>query len=91
MTRISGLRDECTFGFSYLFHDCPGGGSNVYNIYTDSFWEIDAPSGNPANETDWKIVATHRPSASRTIVYERNVLQTDFTGFAYGASYPTNK
>ena len=52
---------------------------------------IDAPGGNPAKETGWKVVATHKPSASRTIVYERNVLQTDYSGFAYGASYPANK
>lgn len=91
MTRLSGQLDECTFGYSWMFHDCPGGGSGVYKIYTDSFWVIDAPCGNPAKETGWKIVATHKPSASRTLTYERNVLQTDFSGFAYGASWPTNK
>lgn len=91
MTRLSGQLDECTFGYSWMFHDCPGGGSNVYKIYTDSFWVIDAPCGNPAKETGWKIVATHKPSASRTLTYERNVLQTDYLGFAYGASWPTNK
>lgn len=91
MTRLIGQLDECTFGYSWMFHDCPGGGSRVYKIYTDSFWVIDAPGGNPAKETGWKVVATHKPSASRTIVYERNVLQTDYSGFAYGASYPTNK
>ena len=91
MTRLSGQLDECTFGYSWMFHDCPGGGSSVYKIYTDSFWVIDAPSGNPADETGWKVVATHKPSASRTIVYERNVLQADYSGFAYGASFPANK
>ncbi len=91
MTRLSGQQDQCTFGYSWMFHDCPGGGSNVYKLNSDNFWVIDAPSGNPANETNWKIVATHRPSASRTLVYERNVLQTDFSGFAYGASFPANK
>ena len=91
MTRLSGQLDECTFGYSWMFHDCPGGGSSVYKIYTDSFWAIDAPCGNPAKETGWKIVATHKPSSSRTIVYERNVLQTDYSGFAYGAGYPANK
>ena len=91
MTRLSGQLDECTFGYSWMFHDRPGGGSSVYKIYTDSFWAIDAPCGNPAKETGWKIVATHKPSSSRTIVYERNVLQTDYSGFAYGAGYPANK
>jgi len=90
MTRLSGQLDQCTFGYSWMFHDCPGGGSNAYKLNSDNYWVIDAPSGNPANETDWKIVATHRPSASRTLVYERNVLQTDFSGFAYGASFPAN-
>lgn len=90
MTRISGRRDECTFGYSYLFHDCPGGGSSAYQLNSDNYWVIDAPSGSPAKETNWKIVATHRPSSTRTIVYERNVLQTDYSGFAYGAAYPKN-
>ena len=91
MTRLSGQLDQCTFGYSWMFYDCPNGGSSVYKIYTDSFWVIDAPGGDPAKETGWKIVATHRPSASRTLTYERNVLQTDFSGFAYGASFPANK
>ena len=91
MTRLSGQLDECTFGYSYMFHDCINGGSSAYKIYTDNFWVIDAPCGNPANETGWKIVATHKASDSRTLTYERNVLQTDFSGFAYGASYPKNK
>ncbi len=90
MTRISGRLDECTFGYSYLFHDCPGGGSSAYKLNSDNYWVIDAPSGSPAKETNWKIVATHRPSSTRTIVYERNVLQTDYSGFAYGAAYPKN-
>ena len=91
MTRLDAQQDHCTFAFSYLFHDRVNGGNNEYYSKLKNFWVIDAPSGNPANETGWKIVATHRPSASRTIVYERNVLQTDFSGFAYGASFPSNK
>ncbi len=91
MTRLESQKDHCTFAFSYLFHDRVNGTNNDYYSPLKNFWVIDAPSGDPAKETGWKIVATHRPSASRTIVYERNVIQTDFTGFAYGASVPANK
>ena len=91
MTRLDAQQDHCTFAFSYLFHDRVNGGNTEYYSKLKNFWVIDAPCGNPANETGWKIVATHKASDSRTLTYERNVLQTDFSGFAYGASYPKNK
>lgn len=91
MTRMKDQPDQCTYAFSYIFHDNIYGNEATYHAPTGNIWVIDAPSGTPASETGWKVVATHRASDSRTLTYERNVLQSDFTGFAYGASVPANK
>ena len=53
-------------------------------------WVIDAPGGEPSAVIGWKIVATHKTSAVRTLTYESSVLQRDYSGFAYGDSFVVN-
>lgn len=91
MTRLSGdkrLADECTYSFAYNIHKNIYGNESTYHTAADDIWVIDAPGGDPSAVTGWKIVATHKASAAKTHVYETCVLQRDYTGFAYGDSFP---
>ena len=91
MTRLSGDKrqaDECTYSFAYNIHKNIYGNESTYHTAADDIWVIDAPGGDPSAVTGWKIVATHKASAAKTHVYETGVLQRDYTGFAYGDSFP---
>ena len=91
MTRLSGQADECTYSYSYNIHNNIYGSEGTYHTAADDIWVIDAPGGDPAAVTGWKIVATHKTSAAKTLTYETAVLQRDYTGFAYGASILENE
>lgn len=65
----------------------PYGGSRIYKANVDAFWTIPAPSGDPALEKDWEIVATHRMPSGRTETYRSKVLMRDYRGFATGTHY----
>ena len=91
MTRISGQADECTYSYSYNIHDNIYGSEGTYHTASNDMWVIDAPGGDPSSVTGWKIVATHKVSAVKTLTYETSVLQRNYTGFAYGAGFPKNE
>ena len=91
MTRLSGQADECTYSYSYNIHNNIYGSEGTYHTASNDIWVIDAPGGDPASVTGWKIVATHKTSAIKTLTYETDVLQKDYTGFAYGDSLPKNE
>lgn len=90
MTRLSGQADECTYSYSYNILNNIYGSEGTYHTASDDMWVIDAPGGEPSAVIGWKIVATHKTSAVRTLTYESSVLQRDYSGFAYGDSFVVN-
>lgn len=90
MTRLSGQADECTYSYSYNIHNNIYGSEGTYHTASNDLWVIDAPGGDPSAVTGWKIVATHKASAAKSLTYETSVLQRDYSGFAYGDSFPVN-
>lgn len=91
MTRLSGQADECTYSYSYNIHNNIYGSEGTYHTASGDMWIIDAPGGDPSAVTDWKIVASHKASAVKTLKYETSVLQRDYSGFAFGDSIPKNE
>jgi hypothetical protein len=89
MTRVT-LKDECTGSFSYNIINRIYGNESAYYPDRDHFWVIDAESSDPAKETGWKVIATHRMPSGLTQTYTCNVLQRDYTGFATGDKYLEN-
>ena len=65
----------------------PYGGSRIYKADVDAFWTVPAPSGDPASEKDWEIVATHRMPSGKTVTYRSHKLMQDYRGFATGTHY----
>ena len=65
----------------------PYGGSGIYKAKVDAFWTVPAPSGDPASEKDWEIVATRRMPSGKTVTYRSKVLMRDYRGFATGIHY----
>ena len=88
MTRLSSIVDQCTQAFGYNFQKNIYGAS--FKHATDNFWTIEAPGGNPAAETGWKVVATHTLPSGLSKTYECNIIQSDYTGFASGDKFPEN-
>jgi hypothetical protein len=88
MTRLSSIIDQCTQAFGYNFQKNIYGAS--FKHATDNFWAIEAPGGDPAKESGWKIVATHKYSSGLSKTYECNIIQSDYTGFASGDKFPEN-
>lgn len=82
MTRVASMSDECTYSFSHNILDTPFGSESTYQPKSANFWTIDAPSGDPAKETGWKVVAKRKFSAAWVKTYEADELQRDYTGFA---------
>lgn len=88
MTRLSSIVDQCTQAFGCNFQKNIYGAS--FSHKTDNFWTIEAPCGDPAKESGWKIVATHKSSSGMLKTYECNIIQSDYTGFASGDKFPEN-
>ena len=88
MTRLSSIVDQCTQAFGCNFQKNIYGAS--FSHKTDNFWTIEAPCGDPAKESGWKIVATHKYSSGLSKTYECNIIQSDYTGFASGDKFPEN-
>ena len=88
MTRLSSFVDMCSQAFGYNYQKNIYGAS--FSHKTDNFWAIEAPCGDPAEESGWKIVATHKSSSGMSKTYECNIIQSDYTGFASGDLFPEN-
>lgn len=88
MTRLSSFVDQCSLAFGYNYQKNIYGAS--FDVASNNFWAIEAPGGDPATETDWKVVATYKAPSGMTKKYERNFLQRDYTGFASGDKFPEN-
>ena len=65
----------------------PYGGSRIYKAMVDAFWTIPAPSGDPAAEKDWEVVAVHKMPSGEKVTYRSKVLMRDYLGFATGTHY----
>ena len=88
MTRLSSFVDQCSLAFGYNYQKEIYGAK--FNTATDNFWAIEAPGGDPATETGWKVVATYKSPSGMSKKYECNILQRDYTGFATGSKFPEN-
>lgn len=88
MTRLSSFIDMCSQAFGHNYQKNIYGAS--FKHATDNFWTIEAPGGDPAKESGWKIVATHKYSSGLSKTYECNIIQSDYTGFASGDKFPEN-
>lgn len=86
MTRLSSFVDQCSLAFGYNYQKEIYGAK--FNTATDNFWAIEAPGGDPATETSWKVVATYKSPSGMSKKYECNILQRDYTGFATGDKFP---
>jgi len=48
------------------------------------YWVLDAPNGNPATLTNWKVVATHTiPTSGVQNVYSTTTMQNGYSGYFY--------
>ena len=79
--------DAASAAFMVDVHGAPFGGSGVYKSKQDTFWIIEAPSGDPAAEKDWEIVASRRMPSGRVESYRCSILMRDFRGFDTGTHY----
>ncbi len=79
--------DAATAGYMVDICGAPFGGSRVYKGTLDTFWTIKAPSGDPASEKDWEIVAVHKMPSGKKEYYRSKVLMRDYLGFATGTHY----
>ena len=79
--------DACSAAYMVDVFGAPYGGSRIYKADVDAFWTVPAPSGDPASEKDWEIVATHHMPSGRTVTYRSRTLMRDYRGFATGTHY----
>ena len=90
-TPMKQIRKKCFDAASAAFmvdvFGAPYGGSRVYKQNVDTFWIIEAPSGDPAAEKDWEIVATHTMPSGRKVEYRSRILMRDYRGFQTGTRY----
>ncbi len=84
MTRVkSALIDQCGDSYYYEVMHAPYG-NWVRTSYT--WWVIDAPGGDPAAVTDWKITAKHTlPGGEKT--YSESILTRDYTGYGLDSHF----
>lgn len=79
--------DACSAAYMVDVFGAPYGGSGIYKAKVDAFWTVPAPSGDPASEKDWEIVATRRMPSGKTVTYRSKVLMRDYRGFATRIHY----
>ena len=82
--------DAATAAYMVDIHGAPFGGSRAYKLNVDTFWSIEAPSGDPAAEKDWEVVATHRMPDGKVETYRSSILMQDYRGFQTGSHYLRN-
>ena len=88
MTWLSkGQVDACAASFNYNILNCPYASRESYQKPQSSFWTIEAPCGDPAKETGWTVVATHRMPGGWKLTYRSSKLMRDYQGFAAGERY----
>jgi hypothetical protein len=67
---------------AYYFNALSKNTSTWASTTASHYWYCAAPSGYPAGETGWEVVATQTiPSSGTTHTYTCSTLQTDYTGF----------
>lgn len=80
MTRLfNTLIDKCAAAFIVDIMGSPYGTGGSAKSY--SWWSIDAPGGDPAAVTGWKIVARHRQPGGPEQVYTADKLTRTFDGY----------
>ena len=79
--------DAASAAFMVDVHGAPFGGSKPYKQKLDTFWILEAPSGDPAAEENWEIVASRRMPSGRVETYRSSILMRDFRGFETGTHY----
>ena len=85
MTRTtSAWYDVASYAFAAYYTDWSSGGKERYStkVENTNFWYIDAPSGKPAQETNWYIEAIHTVNG-KSVRYTASELHDKFTGFPY--------
>lgn len=82
--------DAASAAFMVDVYGGPFGGSRPYKQELDTFWILEAPSGDPAEEKDWEIVASRRMPSGRVETYRSSILMRDFRGFETGTHYLRN-
>ena len=85
MTRTtSAWYDVASYAFAAYYTDWSSGGKERYStkVENTNFWYIDAPSGKPAQETNWYIEAIHTVNG-KSVRYTASELHDNFTGFPY--------
>jgi hypothetical protein len=86
MTRLSSaIVDKCSAAYIVHTLNSPYGTGGSATSY--SWWMIDAPSGDAANESDWQIVAKHTLPGGWQATYSTSHLTRDFTGYGLGSNY----
>lgn len=88
MTSIGGMVDKCSaayivdiLGKPYGTSDSGGGANSL------GWWCIDAPGGDPASVTGWKIVAKHTLPGGWSKTYTCSKLSRDYRGYYSGSGY----
>ena len=76
--------DMASYAFAAYYTNWSSGGSERYStkVENTNFWYIDAPSGNPASETNWYIEAIHTVNGKK-LRYTASELHNKFDGFPY--------
>lgn len=86
MTRVKAThRDQCSFSYLWnneLLNSNSSYGKAYVGGKTQSFWYVEAPSGNPSAETGWKVEVEF-VEADGTRTFESSTIQKDYTGFSH--------
>ena len=86
MTRIpKRVIDQCADSYTATVLHYPHGRGWTTSSYT--WWVIDAPGGDPAAVSDWKILARHAIPGGQEKTYTVTKLSRDYTGYACGSRY----
>lgn len=88
MSRVSEMIDKCAIAYIVDIMGSPYGmkdsGASATSI---GWWTIDAPGGNPATETGWKVVAKHTLPGGWSMTYTTSTLTRDYQGYFPGSHF----
>lgn len=80
MTRLSDpIVDKCAASYIVKVLGSPHGTGGTATSF--SWWTVDAPSGDPAAEKDWEIVARHRIYDGPEMIYKTSTLSRNGAGY----------
>ncbi|MCQ2155926.1 MAG: calcineurin-like phosphoesterase family protein [Bacteroidales bacterium] len=79
--------DKCSASYIVNILGSPNGTGG--SATSTAWWAIDAPGGDPAKESGWKIVAEHHLPSGWKQTYETSVLNNNYYGYPCGSKYPT--